>query len=58
MITETALPQDYVAFKLDIDTPDVEIPIALGMHTHMHPINSNCQHNIIKLAFNTPYQHN
>ena len=29
MIREIALKHDYVAFKLDIDTPDVEIPIAL-----------------------------
>ena len=34
MIAETALPHDYVAFKLDIDTPDVEIPIALDIITN------------------------
>ena len=34
MITETALPHDYVAFKLDIDTPPVEIPIALDILTN------------------------
>lgn len=29
MIKETATPSDFVSFKLDIDTPDIEIPIAL-----------------------------
>ena len=31
MIREIALKHDYVALKLDIDTPDVEIPIALAI---------------------------
>ena len=34
MILETSLPHDYVAFKLDIDTPHVEIPIALDILTN------------------------
>jgi hypothetical protein len=30
-IEQLAKPDDFVAFKLDIDTPEVEIPIALSI---------------------------
>ncbi len=31
MLWEIATPEDFVSFKLDIDTPEVEIPIAMEL---------------------------
>ncbi len=31
IIKQSALPEDFVAFKLDIDTPSIEIPIAMSL---------------------------